>query len=44
MRLKQVAEINYSSWIAGRSRDSAIGIATDYGLQDREVGVRVLVG
>jgi hypothetical protein len=26
------------------SRDSAVGIATGYGLDDREVGVRVLVG
>jgi hypothetical protein len=25
------------------SRDSAVGIATDYGLDDREVGVRVPV-
>jgi hypothetical protein len=27
-----------------RSRDSAVGIATGYGLDDREVGVRVPVG
>jgi hypothetical protein len=27
-----------------RSRDSAVGIATGYGLNDREVGVRVPVG
>jgi hypothetical protein len=27
-----------------RSRDSAVGIATDYGLDDRGVGVRVVVG
>jgi hypothetical protein len=26
------------------SRDSAVGIATGYGLDDREVGVRVPVG
>jgi hypothetical protein len=28
----------------GRSRDSAVGIATGYGLDDRGVGVRVPVG
>jgi hypothetical protein len=28
----------------GRSRDSAVGIATGYGLNDRGVGVRVPVG
>jgi hypothetical protein len=28
----------------GLSRDSSVGIATGYGLDDREVGVRVLVG
>jgi hypothetical protein len=27
-----------------RSRDSPVGIATGYGLDDREVGVRVSVG
>jgi hypothetical protein len=27
-----------------RSRDSVVGIATSYGLDDREVGVRVPVG
>jgi hypothetical protein len=27
-----------------RSRDSSVGIATDYGLDDRGVGVRVSVG
>jgi hypothetical protein len=27
-----------------RSRDSAVGIATDYGLDGQEVGVRVPVG
>jgi hypothetical protein len=27
-----------------KSRDSAVGIATGYGLDDREVGVRVPVG
>jgi hypothetical protein len=26
------------------SRDSSVGIATGYGLDDRQVGVRVLVG
>jgi hypothetical protein len=26
------------------SRDSAVGIATGYGVEHREVGVRVLVG
>jgi hypothetical protein len=30
-----------SGW---RSRDSVVGIATGYGLDDRGVGVRVLVG
>jgi hypothetical protein len=30
--------------IFGRSRDSAVGIATGYGLEDQEVGVRVPVG
>jgi hypothetical protein len=28
----------------GRSRDSVVGIATDYGLDDRGVGVHVPVG
>jgi hypothetical protein len=28
----------------GWSRDSAVGIATDYGLDDRAIGVRVPVG
>jgi hypothetical protein len=27
-----------------RGRDTAVGIATAYGLNDREVGVRILVG
>jgi hypothetical protein len=27
-----------------RSRNSAVGIATDYGLDDRGVGIRVSVG
>jgi hypothetical protein len=30
--------------IAAGSRDSAVRIATGYGLEDREVGVRVPVG
>jgi hypothetical protein len=29
------------SYILARSRDSAVGIATDYGLDGRGVGVRV---
>jgi hypothetical protein len=35
-------DIYYLSKI--ESRDSAVGIATGYGLDDREVGVRVPVG
>jgi hypothetical protein len=27
-----------------RSRDSSVGVATNYGLEDREIGVRVPVG
>jgi hypothetical protein len=34
----------YVSLSPGRSRDSAIGIATGYGLDDQVVGVRVPVG
>jgi hypothetical protein len=34
-------EVYYSDMV---SRDSAVGIATDYGLDDCEVGVRVPVG
>jgi hypothetical protein len=34
----------YLGFIINRSRDSAAGIATGYGLDDRGVGVRVLVG
>jgi hypothetical protein len=34
---------NMSYWTIMRSRDSAVGIATGYGLDDRGVGVRVLV-
>jgi hypothetical protein len=30
--------------VLGTSRDSAVGIATSYGLDDRGVGVRVPVG
>jgi hypothetical protein len=30
--------------VGGISRNSSVGIATDYGLDDREVGVRVQVG
>jgi hypothetical protein len=30
--------------VYNRSRDSVVGIATSYGLEDREVGVRVPVG
>jgi hypothetical protein len=30
--------------VLGRSRDSSVGIATAYGLDDRGVGVRVTVG
>jgi hypothetical protein len=30
--------------VNGRSRDSVVGIATGYGLDDRGVGVRVPVG
>jgi hypothetical protein len=32
------------SIFAFKSRDRAVGIATGYGLNDREVGVRVSVG
>jgi hypothetical protein len=33
-----------SLWINTKSRDSAVGIATGYGLDDRDIGVRVQVG
>jgi hypothetical protein len=39
----QQANIHFSM-SRGRSQDSAVGIATGYGLDDREVGVRVPVG
>jgi hypothetical protein len=35
---------NHSNTYLCRSRDSAVGTATDYGLDDREVGVRIPVG
>jgi hypothetical protein len=31
-------------YVLGRSRESVVGIATGYGLDDRGIGVRVLVG
>jgi hypothetical protein len=34
----------YAGYMIPMSRDSAVGIATGYGLDDREVGVRVPVG
>jgi hypothetical protein len=34
----------YPWYLFDRSRDSVVGIATGYGLDDRGVGVRVLVG
>jgi hypothetical protein len=36
--------INHSTYTAKRSRDSVVGTATTYGLDDREVGARVPVG
>jgi hypothetical protein len=44
------AHLLISSWFftglfsVGRSRDSSVGIATSYGLDDRGVGVKVPVG
>jgi hypothetical protein len=34
----------YTVYITSRSRDSVVGIATGYGLDDRGIEVRVLVG
>jgi hypothetical protein len=39
-----VTEFSFSPGICFGSRDSAVGIATGYGLDDRGVGVRVPVG
>jgi hypothetical protein len=39
-----VAKFKVLSWNLVRSRDSVVGIATGYGLDDRGVGVRVPVG
>jgi hypothetical protein len=36
--------IFHKIFIISRSQNSAVGIATDYGLEDREVGIRVPVG
>jgi hypothetical protein len=38
-----VTELSVSTTVPFWSRDSAVGIATGYGLDDREVGVRVPV-
>jgi hypothetical protein len=38
------AILSLSCFFSFLSRDSAVGIATGYGLDDREVGVRVPVG
>jgi hypothetical protein len=48
-KLRSVSEILlvwfiYDFMINWRSRDSAVGIATSYGMVDREVGVQVPVG
>jgi hypothetical protein len=44
--LESVAGVIFSdiSLFSDRSQDSAVGITTGYGLDDRGVGVRVLVG
>jgi hypothetical protein len=41
---KQVIQLLLNLLTEIRSRDSAVGIATGYGLDDRGVGVRVPVG
>jgi hypothetical protein len=38
-----LVDISKSFWSPVKSRDGAVGIATDYGLDDRGVGVRVPV-
>jgi ribosomal protein L18E len=38
------AEVNISRYSSKKSRDSAVGIATGYGLDDQRVGVRVPMG
>jgi hypothetical protein len=49
-RLLRIADIHVEERIifvsigTGRNRDSAVGIPTGYGLDDRGVGVRVPVG
>jgi hypothetical protein len=41
---KEVIKIMFDFASEERSRDSLVGIATSYGLDDRGVGVRVPVG
>jgi hypothetical protein len=42
--VSHLLKFNTRNIIPGKSRDSEVGIATGYGLDDREVGVRVPVG
>jgi hypothetical protein len=44
LRDHQSPEFNSRTSFCGESRDSSVGIATGYGLDDRDVGVRVPVG
>jgi hypothetical protein len=43
-KLMSYRESNYFSLYLYRSRDSVVGVATSYGLDDRRVGVGVPVG